>query len=267
MPNSFGNDGAFGAGGAGMTTAPAPGTPFGAKPSGSSSAPAPMTDMNYAAAGSGGGSGFIPQEIPSEPAAPSASPQAVPTSPLTKPSYQTGNAPGGAQGSNVPTSAGGIFFDAGGSVPDDNGQSQQQDPMAATMQRSMGSVSQTIQAMYQQYGLGGDQSQQGGVQDDAANMPTAPAGQSETGIPPKQPGPGTLPPTSKPFGQRVAGAMPAIPGEGRGGGWDVPPLKPQGPGTQPSTPAPGTWKPPPRPGGARTADAGGIQDDEQQESA
>lgn len=42
-------------------------------------------------------------------------------------------------------------------------------------------------------------------QQQAANypMPVRPGGQSETGIPPAQPGPGTLPPTSNPFGKRA----------------------------------------------------------------
>jgi hypothetical protein len=37
----------------------------------------------------------------------------------------------------------------------------------------------------------------------AANMPMAPAGQSETGIKPPLPAPGRLPPTSNPFGKRT----------------------------------------------------------------
>lgn len=123
----------------------------------------------------------------------------------------------------------GIFFDQGGGVPDadgDNdgdqnpgqgqsqnpgqGQSQNpgQDPMSAILQGALGSVDQVLQFGYKQYGLGGSQS--GGVQDQeaqpqqqAANMPTVPASQSNSGVKPMQPMPGPLPPTNNPFGKRA----------------------------------------------------------------
>lgn len=210
MPKDFSADGAVGAGGPGMSTAP------GMTPPPSASAPAaipPPTPsasgtIAYAPGGNGGGASFIPHEIPSASSAPTS----------TKPSFQTGNAPGassgggvsGAPGSAAPLAGqGGIFFDEGGSVPDDNGQSQQQDPMSSILQRSMGSVDTVLQQLYKSYGLStGDQNQQGGVQE-AANMPMQPAGQSETGVPPQRPAPGQLPPTNNPFGKRAdAGGIP-----------------------------------------------------------
>lgn len=237
-PKDFSADGAVGAGGPGMSRAPGM-TP----PSVASTPPAPQSAAPSASldfAGSGGGGGL---SLPSEQTAPSAGGGAAPSSgPPTAaskfPSFQTGMPPGGGQGSNVPQTTGGIFFDQGGEVPDDNGQSQQQqDPMSAILQRSMGSVDQVLQQMYKNYGLQGgptqgipadqvqDQQDNGAAgswrqpvqgnqptqydpQDsnpsqEAANMPAVPASQSNSGVPPQRPGPGTLPPTSNPFGKRA----------------------------------------------------------------
>jgi len=267
IPKDFSVDGAVGAGGPGMSSAPGMASSSSVPPSASTTPPAPQVPaaLDYAGAAGGGGGGL---SLPSEQRTPSAGGAPAPSggiseAPTQYPSFQTGNAPGSSQGSNVPQGTNGIFFDQGGGVPDDAGSgdpSQQgADPMSSILQRSLGSVDQTLQQMYKQYGLGGDSQAGGGVQDEAASMSTIPGNQSNSGIPPLQPGPGTLAPSSNPFGQRsvqpppqrMSGGMPAVPGEDRGGSWDKPPMRP-GPSQQPS-PAPGTWKLP-----ARSA---GIKDD------
>lgn len=259
MAKSFADDGAVGAGVA-SSTAPAPGAmPSASSTSGaSSSAAGAPTAMNYSPMsqpGGGGGASFVPQSIPSANTAPQgggAAPSSQPSSGGSFPSFQT--APqGGGQGSNVPTSTGGIFFDEGGAVPDDNATGGQQNPMDVILQRSMGSVDQVFQQMYKQYGLGGND-QQGGVQDEAANMPTVPGGQSESGVKPLQPAPGKLPPTSNPFGKRMAANMPTQPASQSESG------------VKPMQPMPGPLPPTSNPFGKR-ADAGGIDTDDDQESA
>lgn len=159
---------------------------------------------------------------------------------------------------------GGAYFDEGGPVdgdPDDPNSQAAQDPMTAVIQKSLGSVDQVLQGMYSQYGLGGGKSSSNGVPDDqqdAANMPTVPASQSNSGVAPQQPAPGALPPTSNPFGTRKMAANPSdMPGP-NGGSWSGPTSNRPAQGTiKPITPAPGTWKLPAR------ADAGGIPDDDE----
>lgn len=209
MAKSFADDGAVGGGGPAQSSAPPPGAVAEAPPSASAtpSTNAPQSGGIQAYSGAG-----------SQPAS-----------------------LGGMMNTASPMAAapGGIFFDDGGAVPGDDGSQGQpgQDPMTAILQRSMGSVDQVMQQLYKQYGLTGgptqgipadqvqDQQDNGAAgrwrqpvqgnqpqqydQDqtnpsqEAANMPTVPAGQSETGIPPQRPGPGTLPPTSNPFGKRA----------------------------------------------------------------
>jgi len=219
MANSFAQDGAFGAGGPAQSTAPTPGA-FGTTPaattspaaSGAASASYGMPQGGGWALDAAGGGSWVNNSTGNtynqntgdysegNPGGGSSAPSSgggLGGTPAASNPAGSGNG-----GGNVPMAGGGIFFDAGGSVPDDNGQSQQQDPMSATLQQSLGSASQALQMVYKQFGLGGDQAQTGGVQE-AANMPTVPGGQSETGIPPQRPGPGTLPPTSNPFGKRA----------------------------------------------------------------
>jgi hypothetical protein len=110
----------------------------------------------------------------------------------------------GAGGGNQASVAGqNTFFDAGGSVPDDGS-----DQSTNLVQQALQAVDQGMAYGQKKYGL--DQGeQQGGVQEaaspgpQAANMPTVPASQSNSGLRPQQPMPGPLPPTSNPFGQRA----------------------------------------------------------------
>lgn len=201
MPNSFANDGAFGAGGPGMSTAPVPGQ----NPASTTGTP------SSSAAASQSATGTSPPGASQVPAAWMANGALNGLGGVYSQNPAT-NAPPGSDAANFNASLASApansslysasFFAAGGAVPDDNGASQQQDPASDTLQQALGSANQALQMVYKQFGLGGDQSQAGGVQE-AVNMPTVPAGQSETGIPPQRPAPGPLPPTSNPFGKRA----------------------------------------------------------------
>jgi len=205
--------------------------------------------IDYAPNGQPGGSGFTPQAIPS--------------------AASTG-------AGQSPTDFGsGIFFDQGGGVPDPDDASGQsdpsqdpasqgsgQDPMSNVLQRALGSVDQVLQYGYQQFGLSTNapaDGSGGGIQDQAAAMPAVPGNPSDSGVPPLQPTPGPLPPTSNPFGKRMASNMPAVPGTQSNSG--IPPLQPT-PG-----PLPPTSNPFGRRADSGAAPEGGIQDDETQESA
>lgn len=162
---------------------------------------------------------------------------------------------------------GNYAFDQGGAVPDDeDSDSSDQQPQSAPagnsddlVAQALAAVKDTLQFTRQQYGLGGDQQQ-------AANMPAVPGSQSESGIPPLQPAPGALPPTSNPFGKRttpprpgqMASNMPAIPGTQSDSG--VAPIQPA-PGPLPPTSNPfGRRTTPPRAG----AQMGAIPDDDEE---
>lgn len=105
----------------------------------------------------------------------------------------------------------GTFFEQGGGVPDDSGSGADgSDPMSS----ALNTVDQVLQFGYSKYGLGGQQDQGGGIQEANASysngrMPAVPGSQSNSGVPPLQPQPGPLPPTSNPFGKRAEGAGPA----------------------------------------------------------
>jgi hypothetical protein len=174
-----------------------------------------------------------------------------------------------------------LYFDQGGAVPEDvdsSGGSDGSDPSSQSasegsnglIAQALAAVQDTLKFTRDQYGITGDQQggdQQGGGQQ-VAGMATVPGSQSNSGIPPLQPAPGPLPPTSNPFGQRTtpprpmqtAGMMPAIPGNQSESG--VAPLQPA-PGPLPPTSNPfGQRTTPPRP-----MQMGAIPDDDDQEAA
>jgi len=130
----------------------------------------------------------------------------------------------------------GYHFAEGGSVPDDDQGGG--DPQQQAIQQALDTVDGVMAFGYKLHGLGGDDSEdQSGGGQQAANMPTVPASQSSTGQSPA-PGPGTLPPTSNPFGQRtqrplqISANMPTVPASQSNSGM---PQSPPGPGTLPPT--------------------------------
>lgn len=214
MAKSFTLDGAAGAGGPAQSTAPAPGATSSSASSASSTPTAPNLDpggaiyaSNPAAGGSSGGGEQFPASGSSSTAA------GLPEGGLAP--LASGAAPATGSGAPALYPGGGNFFAQGGGVPDDGdgdndqsqnqGQGQQADPMSSVLQRALGSVDQVLQYGYQQYGLstGAPADGSGGGQQMASNMPTVPGTQSNSGIPPQQPMPGPLPPTSNPFGKRA----------------------------------------------------------------
>lgn len=123
-------------------------------------------------------------------------------------------------------------YAGGGAIPDDADEGDSgsgdsgdagaipttQDPMTGMLAQALDSVDTALAYGRKLFGLGGssgaiDMGNQpvsnmgirgdaGGGQQVAGNIPSVPAGQSETGIPPAQPRLGPLPPTSNPFGKR-----------------------------------------------------------------
>ena len=92
------------------------------------------------------------------------------------------------------------MFDDGGSVPDaGSGGAGGGDDLISL---ALASVDSALKHGRQKYGLGGDNDNSGGQMQTAGNMPVAPSSQSESGIRPLEPGPGTLAPAANPFGRR-----------------------------------------------------------------
>lgn len=112
----------------------------------------------------------------------------------------------------------GTFFEQGGGVPDDSGSGADgSDPMSS----ALNTVDQVLQFGYSKYGLGGQQDQGGGIQEANAGysngrMPAVPGSQSNSGVPPLQPAPGPLPPTSNPFGKRADDSSGGVPDDDDG---------------------------------------------------
>lgn len=131
--------------------------------------------------------------------------ESAPSGSITGPQSTASASPGPAisySSSSAPAGFG-TFFEQGGGVPDDDG-SGGGDPMSS----ALNTVDQVLQFGYSKYGLGGQQPQGGGVQEADAGytngrMPAVPGSQSNSGVPPLQPQPGPLPPTSNPFGKRA----------------------------------------------------------------
>jgi hypothetical protein len=98
-----------------------------------------------------------------------------------------------------------LAYEDGGPIED----SQGGDPLLAKINKALGTVDSVLDYGRNLHGLGGgDNTQSGGVQTADAGysngrMPAIPGSQSNSGVPPIQPQPGPLPPTSNPFGKRA----------------------------------------------------------------
>lgn len=157
--------------------------------------------------------------------------------------YKSG--PGGFSFSPAAGPGTGFSFAAGGAIPDEdiNGSPDQD-----AIQRALTSVDAVLAFGRKLHGLGGNEEDDGAIKM-AGRMPSVPGNPSNSGVPPAQPMPGPLPPTSNPFGKRADagytnGRMPMIPGTQSESG--VPPIQPM----------PGPLPPTSNPFGKR-ADAGG----------
>lgn len=236
-PRNFSEDGAFGAGGDGSTPNPSAGAPTGGFSVSDAGPSQPQTPSypsynDAPSTPSGGGGGYQAPAPPKQ--ATRKTPNDYPvgssewqsqfiqdTTGITHPEFLQNT--GGFQ-----TIA---SFSQGGAIPDgDDDYDGNGSPAQERMQRALSNIEGVLAFGRKLHGLGGgdnegaintagamptipgNQSQTPGPykpqprpQQQAANypMPIRPAGQSESGVPPAPPGPGTLPPTSNPFGKRA----------------------------------------------------------------
>jgi hypothetical protein len=135
--------------------------------------------------------------------------------------YNASHTPTGITGSSQQ-----LMFDGGGSVPDQDDMSDQTNSgLGDRISLALATVDSALAYGRKLNGLGGDSGMDEGedssqappqqmAQDSYGNnrMPAVPGSQSNSGVPPIQPMPGPLPPTSNPFGKRAdAGQTPMIP--------------------------------------------------------
>lgn len=129
-------------------------------------------------------------------------------------------APPGSQAANyMASNYPGVAFADGGAVDTDIGSGDTDgSPGQDAISKALESVDQVLAYGRKQYGLGGDDNGSDGAIPGAAQqqppqqmaagygngrMPAVPGSQSNSGVPPMQPQPGPLPPTSNPFGKRA----------------------------------------------------------------
>lgn len=126
---------------------------------------------------------------------------------------------GGSGGGGIAANPGGVGFSlsAGGAIPtgdDDGSDDSNGSPQQDAISKALDSVDQVLAFGRKAHGLGGDQegdgpaiqTAQAGYQNN--RMPALPGSQSNSGVPPIQPQPGPLPPTSNPFGKRADATQP-----------------------------------------------------------
>lgn len=188
-PRSFSEDGAAGARSDGDPAAPQPVTMNDPGPAAQQqAAPAPAPEPYQASS----------QSMQAAPA-PAAQPS---QQPYTAPSFGTGmfSTPFAGQYQNTGGFSRMSFAD-GGAIEDTDGSPQQD-----AIQKALSTVDGVLAFGRKLHGLGGDDD--GGAIKTAGltRMPGQPPSQSESGVPPQQPMPGRLPPTSNPFGKRTADA-------------------------------------------------------------
>lgn len=204
FPKSFADDGAFGATSSptgAPAAAPAPDAStmfnpgeFTSAPNDSFSGPmgpTPSTATPPTSGGFGGGG------LSDSSSAPSLSPMSG--------GYGGGGLSSGG-GSSLSPSPVGLSFSQGGAIDDGSGGDDNGSPQQDAIQRALSTVDGVLAFGRKLHGLGGGDDE--GAIKTASNyppgrMPAKPGNQSESGVPPIQPMPGPLPPTSNPFGKRA----------------------------------------------------------------